>query len=180
MVAQTHLTVNVICTLTVLSLFISTPHLSETLLPVCHHIPTDSTVHNHHHQHLRSHMWHIEPYALLILVLCLAQAVSHWPGFNPRPISVEYVGYRVSVLQISVLALRSAPVYNVHLFIPLLYNLTIQHSCSVAHSFSIPILSPVLCNPSLQKFASFYYQVQNTVLGPRVGLLNVPQFPYII
>jgi hypothetical protein len=76
MVAHSHLTVNVICTLTVLSLFIPAPHLSQTLLPVCHHIPADSTVHSRHHQHLRSHMWHIERYALLILVLCLTQSVT--------------------------------------------------------------------------------------------------------
>ena len=41
-------------------------------------------------------------------------------------------------------------------------------------------LSPVLCNPSFQKFASFYYQVQNTVLCPWLGLLNVLQFAYIM
>jgi len=43
MVAHSHLTVNVICTLTVLSLFIPAPHLSQTLLLVCHHITSQQT-----------------------------------------------------------------------------------------------------------------------------------------
>ena len=43
MVAHSHLTVNVICTLTVLSLFIPAPHFSQTLLPVCHHITSQQT-----------------------------------------------------------------------------------------------------------------------------------------
>ena len=55
--------------------------------------------------------------ALLVLVLCLAQAVSHCPGFNPRPICVEFVVYGVSLGQISALALRSSPVHRAHLFI---------------------------------------------------------------
>ena len=59
---------------------------------------------------------------------------------------------------------------------PLLYNLIIWQGCSLTHSFSKPLFSPVLCNPSFQKFASYYYQVQNTVLGPWLGLLIVPQF----
>jgi len=125
MVAQSHLTVNVMCTFTVLSLFIPAAHFFQTLLPVWHHIPEDTlfiiitistsgltcgTLSNR--------------LALLILVLCLAQAISHWPGLNPRPICVEFVVYRVSLLQISALAPRSSPVHNAHSS-PLLYNLII-------------------------------------------------------
>jgi len=110
-------------------------------------------------------------------VFCLAQIVSHHPGFNPRSICAVF--WRTQCHCYRYLPKH----YGLHLCTmlifssPLLYNIIAVFSNTF---FPYLPLFPVLYNPSFQKFVSFYYQVQNTVLGPWLGLLNVPQFTYII
>ena len=88
--------------------------LPNTVICLASH-PRRHTVQNHHHQHLRSHVAH---WAIGFSYSCVVPCPdSHWPGFNARPICVQFVVYTLSLLQISALALRSSPVHSAHLFL---------------------------------------------------------------
>ena len=171
-----HLTVNVICTLTVLSPFIPALHFSQTLLPVWHHIPEDTLFITITNSISGLICGTLSNRPFLFLCFALPRQSPAWIQSQVHLCAVFWCSdchcYRYLPQH-----------YDLHLCTmlicssPLLYNITAVLNNTFFQYFP---LFPVLYNPSFQKFASLYYEVQNSVLGPWLGILNIRHFTYIM